>query len=118
MAKFEVCAGYEDCNIHLPERKTKFSAGYDFEAAQDTVIPSFFKQYEKLKLYHLVDSNLGLKDVATITKITEAKPTLVPTGVKCKMAPDEYLQLAIRSSYPLKHWLVLANGVGRILSTF
>ena len=30
---FEVVKGYEDKNINLPIRKTKYSAGYDVEAA-------------------------------------------------------------------------------------
>ena len=41
---FEICKGYEDKDISLPIRKTKNSAGYDFEAAEDTVIPSFLKR--------------------------------------------------------------------------
>ena len=38
---FEVAAGFEDQNINLPVRKTKFAAGYDFECAEDVVVPSF-----------------------------------------------------------------------------
>ena len=32
---FEVAKGFEDKGINLPERKTKYSAGYDIEAAED-----------------------------------------------------------------------------------
>ena len=42
------------------------------------------------------------------------KPTLVPTGIKAYMQTDEFLQLANRSSNPLKRFLLLANGVGVI----
>lgn len=42
------------------------------------------------------------------------KPTLVPTGIKAYMPTDEFLQLANRSSNPLKRFLLLANGVGVI----
>ena len=42
------------------------------------------------------------------------KPTLVPTGMKCKLAKNEYLELSVRSSTPLKHWLIMANSVGII----
>lgn len=42
------------------------------------------------------------------------KPTLVPTGIKAYMPADEFLQLANRSSNPLKRFLLLANGVGVI----
>ena len=50
--------------------------------------------------------------MAAITKATGAKPTLVSTGMKCALDPDTYLELSVRSSSPLKYWLVLANGVG------
>lgn len=30
---FEIAKGFEDKNINLPERKTKYSAAYDLEAA-------------------------------------------------------------------------------------
>ena len=40
---FEVAKGFEDKNINLPIRKTKYSAGYDIESAEDVVIPSFKK---------------------------------------------------------------------------
>ena len=42
------------------------------------------------------------------------KPVLVPTGIKAYMQEDEYLQLANRSSNPLKNFIVLPNGVGII----
>ena len=41
---FEVAKGFEDKEINLPERKTKYSAGYDIEAAEDVIIPSFKKR--------------------------------------------------------------------------
>ena len=40
---FEIAKGFEDKKINLPIRKTKGAAGYDIEAAEDTVIPSFKK---------------------------------------------------------------------------
>ncbi len=82
---FEIAKGYEDKNINLPIRKTKSSAGYDFEAAEDCVIEPF---------KHGV------------------KPTLVKTGIKAYMQDDEYLMLCNRSSNPGKRGLVLSNGVG------
>lgn len=112
--KFEVVSKYADAGINLPVRKTKASAGYDFQVAEDTVIPS----YQKL-IYDLVDYadpsyQRTLEEVATITKTTKAKPVLVPTGIKCEMPENMYLELSVRSSCPLKHWLILANGVGII----
>ena len=44
---FEVAKGFEDKGINLPVRKTKYSAGYDIEAAEDTVVPSFKKEMKK-----------------------------------------------------------------------
>ena len=84
---FEIVKGFENKDINLPERKTKYSAGYDIEAAEDVVIPSFKK---------------GMK------------PTLVKTGIKAYMGDNEYLMLANRSSNPKKKGLILANSVGII----
>ena len=83
----EVAKGFEDKGINLPVRKTKFSAGYDVEAAEDTIIPSFKRGN---------------------------KPTLIKTGIKAYMADDEVLILANRSSNPGKKGLILANSIGVI----
>lgn len=94
MRKFEfvnrmISTGYEmrEPGINLPIRKTKYSAGYDIEAAEDTIIPAY---------------KSGIK------------PTLVKTGVKALMQDDEVLLLYNRSSNPKKKNLILANGVGVI----
>ena len=84
---FEVAKGFEDKEINLPVRKTKYSAGYDIEAAEDTVVPSFKK---------------GMN------------PTLIKTGLKAYMQDDEVLFLYNRSSNPKKKGLILANSVGVI----
>ena len=44
---FEIAKGFEDKGINLPERKTKYSAGYDVECAEDVIIPSFKKGANK-----------------------------------------------------------------------
>lgn len=82
---FKVIKGYEDKNINLPKRSTKHSAGYDFEAAEDVIIPAN-------------------TDV----------PTLVKTGIKSYMKDGEVLFLFNRSSNPKKKGLILANSVGVI----
>ncbi len=87
---FKVAKGYEDKNIKLPERKTKYSAGYDVESAIDIVI----KPYTK-----------------------EEKPVLIPTGIKSYFLQDEYLMLVNRSSGPKKGYLK-ANGIGIIDSDY
>ena len=84
---FEIAKGFENKEINLPVRKTKYSAGYDIEAAEDTIIPAF---------------KAGMK------------PTLIKTGLKSYMEENEYLMLANRSSNPGKKGLILANSVGII----
>lgn len=84
---FEIAKGYEDKGVNMPVRKTKYSAGYDIEAVEDTIIPSF---------------KLGMK------------PTLVKTGLKAYCMNDEYIKLVNRSSNPGKKGLILANSVGII----
>ena len=92
---FEILTSYLDEDIHLPVRQTKASAGYDFEAAEDVIVPSIWKQF--------LDKWFDDIDVKAI---------LIPTGVKSYMDQDEYLQLSIRSGMALKSGLILANGVG------
>ncbi len=82
---FEIAKGFENSGINMPVRKTKYSAGYDVEAAEDCIIPAF---------------TLG------------QAPTLVKTGLKAYMPKDEYLMLCNRSSNPKKKGLVLANSIG------
>lgn len=82
---FEIAKGFEDKDINLPIRKTKGSAGYDIEAAEDIVIEPF---------------KPGMN------------PTLVKTGLKAYMPEDEFMMLCNRSSNPKKKGLILANSVG------
>ena len=88
---FEIAKGFENLSINIPVRKTKYSAGYDIEAAEDCIIPSFKK---------------GMK------------PTLIKTGLKAYMGEDEALMLANRSSNPGKKGLILANSIGVIDSDY
>lgn len=105
---FEICKGYEDKEINMPVRKTKNSAGYDFEAAEDTVIPSMWKN---------VAANI--KNVFKIENVSkDYKPTLVKTGIKSYFEKDEVLILANRSSNPSKRGLILANSIGVIDSDY
>lgn len=58
--QFELVKDYQDELNLLPTRATKGSAGYDFRAAKDIVVPN----------------------------VLTGKPVLVPTGVKCKLERD------------------------------
>ena len=121
---FEKVSRFAATDFNLPVRKTKNSAGYDFEVAEDIIVPSYKdlgagldRDYKEM-LRDRIDLSpigmLGLEDLAKITKITKAKPTLVSTGVKCHLDPGYYLELSVRSSTPLKYWIILANGIGII----
>lgn len=132
--RFEKVSKYKDIEIEMPKRKTIDSAGYDMVVAEDTIIPSSQSLYTLMavvdkELYDVSDifnvffdpkaeskkkEPKSLEDMAMITKMTGAKPTLVPTGMKCYLDPNTYLELSVRSSCPLKYWLLLANGVGII----
>lgn len=114
MARFEKVSRFADVDINLPQRKTADSAGYDMEVAEDIIIPSFQSLFVKMEKefgsYPLFD----LDSLAAITKRLKTKPTLVSTGMKCKLEPGTYLELSVRSSCPLKYWLILGNSVGII----
>ena len=87
---FEIAKGWENKDINIPVRKTKGSAAYDIEAAEDVVIPSY---------------KPGIK------------PTLIPTGLKAYCQSDEWYMLANRSSGPKKGF-VMANSIGIIDSDY
>lgn len=120
MAKFEIVSKYADAGLPLPTRATEHSAGYDFVVAEDIVIPTWTSHLIRMsqKVDKFPEDGLSLNQIADITKATGARPTLVPTGVKCRLDPGTYLELSVRSSTPLKHWLVLANGEGIIDSDY
>ena len=84
---FEIAKGFENMGINLPERKTKCSAAYDIEAAEDVVIPPF---------------KPGMK------------ATLVKTGLKAYMQEDEVLYLYAKSSGFGKKGIMLSNATGVI----
>ena len=111
--KFEKISAYKDIDLLMPKRATKNSAGYDLAAAEDVIIPSILECQKFLNTF-TADKVFTLKDISNITKTTGIKPTLVPTGMKCQLDEGKYLELSVRSSTPLKHWLILANGVGII----
>lgn len=121
MAKFEKVSRFADADIPMPTRKTAASAGYDLVVVEDIVIPSYFDLYTAMEEEYTRNGGVlsstptfNLNSLAGITKRLKTKPTLVSTGMKCKLDPNTYLELSIRSSSPLKYWLILANGVGVI----
>ena len=143
MIKFETVNRFENSEIDLiPTRKTEASAGYDMYVAEEIIIPPHkdliytlikdcmikdllksafpgdIETINKNQINELAKSIENqprtLEEMAKITKELKCKPTLVSTGVKCQLEPDTYLELSVRSSTPLKYWLILANSVGII----
>lgn len=105
---FEIAKGFENLEINLPKRSTKNSAGYDFEAAENTIIPSMFKA---------IITNIA-KVISDDEDYFILKPTLVKTGIKAYMQEDEMLCLYNRSGNPIKKGLILGNGVGVVDSDY
>jgi dUTP pyrophosphatase len=121
--KFEKVSRFKDVDLPIPTRATTNSAGYDFIVAEDIVVPPIDFSLSRirdnvpesrLKDYFGFNNPITLSEMAEITKGNKAKVTLVSTGMKCYLNPGEYLELSVRSSTPLKHWLVCANSVGII----
>lgn len=81
----------EGMNGELPVKATVHSAGVDFIASQDIIIPAFrFK----------------------------GEATLVPTGIKAFMPKNECLLIFARSSLPVNYGLIMSNGVGVVDSDY
>ena len=88
---FEIAKGFENEEINLPERKTRCSAGYDIESAEDIILPPF---------------KLG------------DKPVLIKTGLKAYMKEDEVLLIVPRSSGPKKQGIMFPHSIGVIDSDY
>lgn len=143
MFKFEKVKRFENVEIAKPIRKTNSSACYDMVAAEDTVIMPMSRLTQDLgaivasqkitpetqeTVNKLVEQGKGnvaqemidviatctIDEVSALTKQTGFKPTLIPTGYKAYMEEGYSLDLYIRSSSPLKYWLMLANSTGII----
>lgn len=124
MVKFQKVSRFADIDLPLPTRATADSAGYDFVVAEDIVIPPYdflrtkiqddlFEKERHEDFYGFIDP-LTLDDMASITKALKAKIPLISTGMKCHLERGQYLELSVRSSTPLKHWLIMGNSVGII----
>ena len=143
MFKFEKVRRFESVDIAEPIRKTKHSACYDMVAAEDTVVLPMSRMVDNLGgiiasqkltpetndiVQKMVQEGKGdiaqamidtlatctIDEVSALTKQTGFKPTLIPTGYKAYMDEGYSLDLYIRSSSPLKYWLILANSTGII----
>lgn len=122
---FEKVSRFADVDLPMPRRGTAQSAGYDFVVAEDTVIPPFNFFMDKLRFnipegrfksedFYGFINPMTLDEMAKFTKELKSKVTLVSTGMKCHLEPNQYLELSVRSSTPLKHWIIKGNSVGII----
>lgn len=87
MRRFKKVKRVKDIEMKLPERSTRNSAGYDFYAIEDIIVPP----------YKIGDN-----------------PFMIATGVKVKMLHNEFLMLVNRSSNPKKKKLVIPQSMGII----
>lgn len=116
---FYVAKGFEDSDINIPARQTAMAAGYDLEAAEDVVIPPMIAMQQEI-----VEAPLGEIDVTTLEYaqpvtvqqifLADNRPTLIKTGLKCKVPDGFVLKLFPRSSLAYKRNLTVANNVGII----
>lgn len=121
---FKKVSRFKGIEITPPERKTRFSAGYDLASVENVVIPPYdlLRDSLRTRIFKEMDihsnNSFSLEDLSKYTKETNFKPTLISTGYKCYLPDTHYLQISVRSSCPLKYWLILANGVGIIDSDY
>ena len=106
--KFERVAAYPDAI--LPVRSTAQSGGYDLFAAEDTIIPSYWKIMKGME----EEFELGYDFETIMTLHPNWKPTLVPTGVKLYLDNDKTFEISARSSLPRKRWMIVANAPGKV----
>ena len=120
--KFEKVSRFADIDLPMPTRGTGKSAGYDFVVAEDIVLKPYDhivtnlrdKCERPLPDYWSFNAPFTLDEMAKLTKELKGKVQLVSTGMKCAMPEGIYLELSVRSSTPLKHWIILGNSVGVI----
>ncbi len=102
---FEIVTKYAEKGLTLPYRTTTNAAGYDFESAEEIVIPSIWK-LNFLKVLWAVKHEKDVSETSIDKAKKVLKPFLIPTGIKALHgSPDEVLIIANRSSNPLKRGL-------------
>lgn len=110
MNKFERVKRFP--NAIIPQRGTRFSAGYDFHAAEDVLVPSLVRSVAGK---YSEESSLLLSQIKDfLKKNPPLRPVLVSTGVKVKLEADCYLSISARSSLPRNSLLMIANAPGII----
>lgn len=97
--------------IPVPERKTKYSAGYDIAVIHPQVFELLKQGYNFIDAWNKVSqvSTTTGKRFAIIHKQEDKQAILLPTGIKAYMQPDEVLLMAVRSSKGIKQGIKQAN---------
>lgn len=115
MRRFEIIDHYASCTdgeaINLPKRGTAYSAGYDIEAAEDTILPRM--NYSLNKLFKQ-DAPITLAESKELNKNSGVNAVKIRTGIKVYMEQDEYLELVLRSGVASNNLLIIPQGKGVI----
>lgn len=120
MIKFEAVTEYQDKNINLPKRSTKYSAGYDIEAAKTIIVPSIFRLIKENDNIFPKPGHHKYYDIKTAKNVVKHLNlrTMIPTGLKVKMEDNMFLELHPRSGTGSNCLLQLANQTGIIDSDY
>ena len=94
-------------NIHIPQRSTEKSAGYDFFSPISENLYSLSLRHETVVDFESGDS------VEKPFSIDRCE-VLIPTGIKAQIDPGWVLTLCPRSGQGFKYGIALANTVGII----
>ena len=65
---FEIVSKYRNAGLHLPQRQTIASAGYDFECAQDIVLPSIWCM-NFVRIFRLIRNGHELNEPDLLKKV-------------------------------------------------
>lgn len=93
----------EEVEIVLPIRADEGSAGYDFVAVEDIVVPAMKYTLTEGTLQVLPDGN---------------NKAVYFTDIKCDLEEDEVLILTVRSSMGIKKGLYLLNTMGVVDASY
>ena len=109
MRKFAVVNEYKDKGINIPKRTTKFSAGYDLEAAETVILPPFLRE-------KIIDKEYSIEESSKYNKESQVNSfaVLVPTGLKVYCNDDEYVSFVMRSSIASKCNIIMPNAPSTI----
>ena len=108
MAKFEVVSDFKDKDVTLPKRSTGYSAGYDFYAVEDEVLPPNMTEPIivptgiKVELGTGISGKMGILRRANMSKTANFSSRLVISAPELKVeTPEEMMVDFDKSAIPL-----------------